>query len=229
MAIYIWDINLDTSKIHAERILEAGHMSPDEHRRAAKILNDTQRAEYVCGTASIRCILDKEFDAQLGNLPFQRSKDGKPTNQICSGFFNYTRTPKRIFLAVNPSGNVGIDAELVSNRTIDMEILRRIEPISAFLHSKSEWNIHRNNLKLAAWTVLEALIKHEGQTIQWFFSDNRREWLLHMLNTSAGHQIKSFSVSNRYVVSCVSTKTVANTSPKLIIRSVNIEDIFKLC
>jgi phosphopantetheinyl transferase len=213
MAVEIWTIDLAAAGIHCESILKGKVLSKKECQRANNILNSTQRAEYICGTAAVRAILHDYYQTGDYLRPFAFSKNGKPTIAGSKIGFSYSRAKALTLLAVNTQGTVGVDVECISNSVAgiknDVELQKILAPLIQFLEKEKQFLIPDTPTLLVAWTLLEALIKLHDKSIRWAVGDQGKLWLKNITKCGLNIRCAPLATSDNYIFTIAAPNNVA--------------------
>jgi 4'-phosphopantetheinyl transferase len=157
----VWFVPLDPDVNCLNSALQV--LAPDELRHAERFRFDKDRNQYILARANLRRILSRYVRIPSARVCFTYNEFGKPAlGGDCSDSsltFNVSHAPGAAVYAVNSSGQVGIDLELIRE---DVEY----EQIAERFFSPSEAAAFRllpNEAKLraffACWTRKEAYIK----------------------------------------------------------------------
>lgn len=160
--IHVWRIDLAC----AASLSRESPLSPDEHERAARLLIDDKRIQFIAGRSALRRLLGQYLGVAPEALAFAYGPHGKPGlsgGESAWGLaFNFSNSENLALLAVARAGTVGIDIEH-RGRNIS------VAPFTRHILSESETaklarlpaRRHKHAL-LAAWTRKEAYLKALG-------------------------------------------------------------------
>ncbi len=126
-AVHLWGIELDGSRHCLARCLP--WLDDVERGRAARLVREGDRQQYVLAHGSLRAVLSRYFGVNPDALVLDRSAAGKPfvTSKLGDGsaiMFNMSHAHGRALIAVSNAQEVGVDLEFV-RLDIDAEKLSR--------------------------------------------------------------------------------------------------------
>ena len=207
MNVDLWDINLEDAGRCVESPDSLAILSDDERQRAALIVNQVKRKEYICSLRAIRTIFKQHYGLVDNTRPFMRTENGKPFIDGSSFSFSYSRTSGRAVLAVSKEGTVGIDIEvpekLAASTIKDKEFAKLLDPVIRFLQHIGSLPDEESDRLLCAWTTLEAVIKLYGKSLAWVTSPPGKTWLEEILAENCDFLQYNHVIQQRFMLAMV--------------------------
>lgn len=164
-AVHLWGIELDGSSHCLERC--TGWLDAGERDRAARLVREDTRRQYVLAHGGLRAVLSKYLGVTPDRVVLDRSATGKPaltrTVQDRSGLtFNLSHAHGRALIAVARAQEVGVDLECVRSAVEVTKLSERYFTRSehtAIIQSPQEQRAPRF---FRYWVAKEALLKAQG-------------------------------------------------------------------
>ena len=82
MSLDIWRIDLTDAKLLAPRVLNAKILCNHERQHASRLLNATQKSEYIVGRGAIKAILRIQYNTDQFGKSFIKTIRGKKISDI---------------------------------------------------------------------------------------------------------------------------------------------------
>ena len=229
MSLDIWRIDLADAKLLAPRVLNAKILCNHERQHASRLLNATQKSEYIVGRGAIKAILRIQYNTDQFGKSFIKTIRGKisPINDrlnIC-----YSRTLSYCILAIYSKGEVGVDCENLGVRSTELHSLPLIDPIVDYLNKNNILSLPKTAQRLQAWTILEALIKLHGCTLLDIAENDRVDWLNVRLSEDSPVLFNSQTHENQLVFTWAIHKSVAPMSHAPTINTYAIDELELFC
>ncbi len=161
--IHVWRIDLAAG---TGSPAGATVLSPDERERAARLLCEHKRAQFIAGRSALRRLLGHYLGAAPQTLTFRYGPRGKPALATGAAHrtlqFNFSNSRDLGLLAVATAREIGIDLEY-RHRGISVAPLARhiLSPGEAAAFQRLPPQRHKQAL-LATWTRKEAYVKALG-------------------------------------------------------------------
>lgn len=163
--VHLWRAPLDVSLQLSDRF--ASTLSDDEHARAARLREPTDRSRYVSARGWLRDLLAGYLDASPGGLTFTAGEHGKPRLTTASGSwlrFNLSHSAALAVFAVARDREVGVDVEEIRDDVgVDIDGISRRLFTPAQCRELAELPPDaRAAAFFATWTRNEAYLKATG-------------------------------------------------------------------
>jgi 4'-phosphopantetheinyl transferase len=163
--VHVWRISLDrrAEEIEAmERLL-----SDDELARADRFDFLAERTHFVAARGAMRIVLAAYLAISPRALDFEYSPEGKPrlnsASPVTSLRFNLAHSHRLGLLAVNTSGEVGLDVELRRHVDSSRMVAERLFSAEECAHlAAAPDEVERDRLFLTYWTRKESVLKLTG-------------------------------------------------------------------
>jgi len=158
--IDVWRIPLTSEPSEHDKLLD-----PDERRRAARFIFDSDRARFTRSRGTLRATLARYVDILPEQIKFDYGTHGKPTIRGCPIHFNLSHAGDWAYLAISTTTPVGIDVERLRpparNGWIDLarRFFSKTEVTELLALPSSE----QTKAFFACWTRKEAYIKLHGR------------------------------------------------------------------
>lgn len=157
LGIRLWWIDLDLLPA------DAALLSSSEQARAARFVFDQDRRRYVAAHHALRCVLAGELGLAAGS-ELDVGPHGKPRlNAPATEAFNLSHSGARALIGLAPSGEIGVDVEVM--KPIDeLDALAR-QNFTASEHAEVRAAVDEAaalRVFLAVWTRKEACLKALG-------------------------------------------------------------------
>jgi 4'-phosphopantetheinyl transferase len=160
--IHVWRIDLACAASTALASL----LSTDERERAARLLIEDKRAQFVAGRGALRRVLGQYLGVAPQALVFAYGAHGKPAlghDATAAGLaFNFSNSDNLALLAVARANAIGIDIEHRARRISEAPFARHILSESEADDLARLPAAQRKAALLRAWTRKEAYLKALG-------------------------------------------------------------------
>jgi 4'-phosphopantetheinyl transferase len=180
--VHLWYTQSDDLTAPAALDAYLGLLSPDEHTRHARFLNERARHEYLLTRALCRTVLSRYAAVGPADWRFRANQWGRPeidcpSPEYADLRFNLSNTRGLVVCAVAQGGEIGVDVELIDRAGSLLEIADRfMAPVEA----RDIAGLPPDTQALrffTYWTLKEAYIKARGRGLSipldkfWFHLD----------------------------------------------------------
>jgi 4'-phosphopantetheinyl transferase len=160
--IHVWRIDLNCAATPASASL----LSPDERERAARLLVEDKRAQFVAGRGVLRRVLGQYLGVAPQALVFAYGPHGKPTlrndGSAAELAFNFSHSANLALIGVARAGTIGIDIEHRGRHISVAPFARHILSASEAATLARRPQARHRQVLLATWTRKEAYLKALG-------------------------------------------------------------------
>ena len=179
-AVHLWYTLSDDIAPAAALDAYLGLLSPEEHTRHARFLNERARHEYLITRALCRTVLSRYAEVAPTDWRFRANEWGRPeitVPELAHLRFNLSNTRGLVACAVALEGEIGIDVEVLDRAGGLLEIADRFmaAPEAAAIRALPPDAQGLRFFKY--WTLKEAYIKARGMGLSisldkfWFLLD----------------------------------------------------------
>ncbi|HEU4640194.1 MAG TPA: 4'-phosphopantetheinyl transferase superfamily protein [Candidatus Binatia bacterium] len=161
---HVWAVELDDSGFDGFKW--HGRISPEEQARAVRFKFDKDQRRYIIAHAALRDVLAAYTNAEAASLQFNDGPNGKPKLAPpfdASGIeFNLSHSHELALVAVNQTGEVGVDIEFAKPDFDFLEVANRFftkREVAALRALPSEF---QSQAFYKCWTGKEAFLKAKG-------------------------------------------------------------------
>lgn len=123
--VHVWAFGSARGAADAPALREHCHalLDADERERAARLVFDEHRYDYIVFHAVLRVVLARYLGAEPARIAFTLSASGKPSTPGID--FNLSHSGERALLAVSARGPVGADLELERGDVAVLDVVGR--------------------------------------------------------------------------------------------------------
>lgn len=160
--VHVWRIELDGA---AKTVAALGAtLSPEEQKRAARFRSIELRERWTVARGALRSILATYAGCEPGALVFREGTHGKPAlaPPVEDIPFNLSHTGGLALVAIDGSGRVGIDAEIVRSEIEVEDLSRRFFAPAEAAEIMALSPDAQPAAFFACWTRKEAFVKALG-------------------------------------------------------------------
>ncbi len=166
--VHLWGVSLTVEETESHEI--AAWLSAEERARAARLVSNMHRQEFVAAHGAVRLILSRYCQRGPESLAFDTTTQGKPfLRDAGTGRealqFNLTHSQGRALIAVARGRDIGVDLETLRLKTDVMRLANR------FFSRRDQHYIltgspsARDERFLRVWVAKEAVSKARGSGI----------------------------------------------------------------
>jgi 4'-phosphopantetheinyl transferase len=156
-------VELVTADLDAEPC-DARILSPDEIARANCFRFERDRRRFVAGRSVLRRELGRRIDRTPSELTFRYGPYGKPSLTDTDIVFNVSHSGRAALYAFAPSGELGVDVELLAHtRDDDDDVAAQFFSSGEVATLAEQPSAERPAAFLRCWTRKEAFIKARGE------------------------------------------------------------------
>lgn len=159
--VHVWRFSLERSDRDRYDLFQT--LSPDERRRAKRLVKEQKRRHFVAGRGVLRAILGRYLNREPSKIGFRYGFHGKP--ELDSGGdlqFNLSHSGEGALLALTRGRELGIDLERLRRMANFEQLARRYFAAEEVADLASVPPGEREQAFFNCWTRKEAYIKACG-------------------------------------------------------------------